>query len=392
MTLTSGGTGNTRRGPLSDLRIIEFAGMGPGTFAGMILADLGAEVIRLEKPGNTSIVDTPIEFDLLNRGKKSVSINLKEAGGREVALELVSKADLVIEGYRPGVMERLGLGPAECFSKNKKLIYGRMTGWGQDGPLSQRAGHDIAYIAITGALHGIGPADGPPEIPLNLVGDFGGGGTFLAIGLLAALREADKTGHGQVVESAIIDGVAVLMTVIHGMFAAGQWQDKRGVNIIDGGAPYYAIYETKDGRHMAVGSIEPVFYTALMTVLGLDADLARQNFQPDWPKLKDEIANAFAAQTMSYWIEKFEGTDACVAPVLSMTEAPAHPQIAHRETFTEIDGVTQAMPAPRFSNHAGLISQGLPPRVGQHTQEILANWGISDIAGLIEAGIVQLEN
>jgi alpha-methylacyl-CoA racemase len=392
MTLTSGGTGNTRRGPLSDLRIIEFAGMGPGTFAGMILADLGAEVIRLEKPGNTSIVDTPIEFDLLNRGKKSVSINLKEAGGREVALELVSKADLVIEGYRPGVMERLGLGPTECFSKNKKLIYGRMTGWGQDGPLSQRAGHDIAYIAITGALHGIGPADGPPEIPLNLVGDFGGGGTFLAIGLLAALREADKTGHGQVVESAIIDGVAVLMTVIHGMFAAGQWQDKRGVNIIDGGAPYYAIYETKDGRHMAVGSIEPVFYSALMTGLGLDADLARQNFQPDWPKLKDEIANAFAAQTMSYWIEKFEGTDACVAPVLSMIEAPAHPQIAHRETFTEIDGVTQAMPAPRFSNHAGLISQGLPPRVGQHTQEILANWGISDIAGLIEAGIVQLEN
>jgi alpha-methylacyl-CoA racemase len=366
--------------------------MGPGTFAGMILADLGAEVIRLEKPGNTSIVDTPIEFDLLNRGKKSLSINLKEAGGREVALELVSKADLVIEGYRPGVMERLGLGPAECFSKNKKLIYGRMTGWGQDGPLSQRAGHDIAYIAITGALHGIGPADGPPEIPLNLVGDFGGGGTFLAIGLLAALREADKTGLGQVVESAIIDGVAVLMTVIHGMFAAGQWQDKRGVNIIDGGAPYYAIYETKDGRHMVVGSIEPVFYTALMTGLGLDPDLARQNYQPDWPKLKAEIASTFAAQTMSYWVEKFAGTDACVAPVLSMTEAPAHPQIAHRETFTEIEGVTQAMPAPRFSNHAQLISQGLPPRVGQHTQEILANWGIADIDGLIKAGIVQLEN
>lgn len=388
MSSITGVKGVSRRGPLSDLRVIEFAGMGPGTFAGMILADLGAEVIRLEKPGNKSIVDTPIEFDLLNRGKKSIAINLKDAKGRAVALELVSKADFLIEGYRPGVMERLGLSPEECFSRNEKLIYGRMTGWGQEGPMAQRAGHDVAYIAVTGALHGIGPADGPPEIPLNLVGDFGGGGTFLAIGLLAALREAEKTGRGQVIEAAIIDGVAVLMTVIHGLLAAQQWQDKRGVNLIDGGAPYYAIYETLDGRHMAVGSIESNFYQELMVGLGLDPDLARQNFQPDWPKLKQEISNAFAIQTMSYWIEKFEGTDACVAPVLSMTEATTHPQNAHRKTFVDIAGVTQAMPAPRFSSHVGLISEGLPPRVGQHTREILTDWGISEIAGLIESGVV----
>ena len=392
MTSSQNVKGNRRRGPLSDLRVIEFAGMGPGTFACMILADLGAEVIRLEKPGNTSIVDTPIEFDLLNRGKKSVAINLKDAKGKAVALELVRKADFLIEGYRPGVMERLGLGPEECFSKNEKLIYGRMTGWGQEGPLAQRAGHDVAYIAVTGALHGIGPVDGPPEIPLNLVGDFGGGGTFLAIGLLAALREAERTGKGQVVEAAIIDGVAVLMTVIHGLLAARQWQDKRGVNLIDGGAPYYAIYETLDGRHMAVGSIESNFYQELMNGLGLDSDLARQNFQAGWPELKQEIASTFATQKMDFWIEKFKDTDACVAPVLTMSEAPSHPQNLHRKTFVDIAGVTQAMPAPRFSNHSGLISDGLPPRVGEHSREILADWGTSDVAGLIESGVVIAEN
>lgn len=392
MNSQSSSSTGTRRGPLSDLRVIELAGMGPGTFAGMLLADLGAEVIRLEKPGNQSIVDTPIEFDLLNRGKKSVAINLKDAKGRNVALELIGKADILIEGYRPGVMERLGLSPQECFLKNEKLIYGRMTGWGPDGPLAQTAGHDLAYIAITGALHAIGPADGPPEIPLNLVGDFGGGGTFLALGLLSALREADKTGRGQVVEAAIIDGVAVLMTVIHGMLAAGQWQDKRGVNLIDGGAPYYAIYETLDARHMAVGSIEPKFYQELMTGLGLDPDLTRQNFQPEWPKLKEEIASAFATRTMNDWIAQFESTDACVAPVLSMAEAPAHPQIAHRKTFVDIAGVSQAMPAPRFSNHVGLISEGLPPRVGQDSREILASWGIADPARLIDSGVVESEN
>jgi alpha-methylacyl-CoA racemase len=333
----------------------------------MLLADLGADVIRVDRPGRAS------RDDLLNRGKRSVLVDLKSEGGREVVLRLAERADVLIEGYRPGVAERLGVGPDACWSRNPKLVYGRMTGWGQDGPLAQAAGHDIAYIAITGALHAIGRAGGPPQVPLNLLGDFGGGAMYLAVGILAALRHADQTGQGQVVDAAIVDGTAHLATLIHGMVATGGWQPERGVNLLDTGAPFYDVYETSDGGHMAVGPLEPQFYAEFVSLLGVsEEDLPAQMDIPRWPVLRKRFAEVFATRTRTEWTVVFEGTDACVAPVLSLAEASAHPHIAARGTLVEHDGKVQPAPAPRFS--------ATPARLGApHT----GDWGFDDIDDLL---------
>jgi alpha-methylacyl-CoA racemase len=280
---------------------------------------------------------------------------------------------VLIEGYRPGVAERLGLGPADCWERNPRLVYGRMTGWGQTGPSARAAGHDINYIALTGALHAIGDAGGPPQIPLNLIGDFGGGGAYLAIGILAALREADRTGRGQVVDAAIVDGTAHLLAGTFGLMASGFWEDRRGVNVLDGGAPFYAVYETSDGRHMAVGAIEAKFYSELLRLLDLDDDPARQHDRDDWPRTRARLAETFRQRTQAAWAQLFAGTDACVAPVLPLREAGGDPHLAARHTFIEVDGVVQPAPAPRFGNHPSPIPAPAPT-VGEHTEAVLRDW------------------
>jgi alpha-methylacyl-CoA racemase len=360
----------TSTGPLGGLRVIELAGIGPAPFAAMTLADMGADVVRVDRPGATGPLPAATRVDILGRGKRSVLLDLKQPAAVDAVLTLVAGADALIEGYRPGVAERLGLGPAECWARNPRLVYGRMTGWGQAGPLAHAAGHDINYIALTGALHAIGDADGPPQIPLNLVGDFGGGGAYLALGILAALREADRTGRGQVVDAAIVDGTAHLLAGTFGMMASGFWADRRGVNVLDGGAPFYAVYETSDGRHMAVGAIEAKFYAELLTRLGLDEDPTRQYDQGDWPRMRGRLAEAFRSRTQAAWSQVFAGTDACVAPVLPLREAADHPHLAARQTFIEIGGVTQPAPAPRFSNHPS-PTPAPAPIIGEHTEEIL---------------------
>lgn len=360
-------------GPLSGCRVLELAGLGPAPFAGMLLADLGADVIRVDRPGSAAGAD---RTDLLNRGKRSVLLDLKDPAGVSVALSMAERADVFIEGYRPGVAERLGVGPGDCLARNPRLVYGRMTGWGQDGPMAQLAGHDIAYIAITGALHAIGAAGGPPQIPLNLLGDFGGGSTYLVIGVLAALNEVHRTGRGQVVDAAIVDGTAHLLALAHSMLATGTWSDQRGVNLLDGGAPYYSVYETSDGKYMAVGALEHRFYTELLARLGIDEDPAVRNDQSRWPVLRKRLAAAFATRTRAEWTEVFDGSDACVAPVLSLREAAGHPQMKARGSLIERDGVLQPAPAPRFSRTPAALST--PPHVpGQDTQEALASWGVS---------------
>jgi alpha-methylacyl-CoA racemase len=340
-------------GPLSGCRVVELAGIGPGPFAGMILADLGAEVVRVDRPRP----DRPAngsgprseKFDVLGRGKKSVVLDLKRPEAVATVLDLVAGADALIEGYRPGVTERLGLGPAECLARNPRLVYGRMTGWGQEGPLAGQAGHDIAYIAVTGALHAIGEEGGPPQIPLNLLGDFAGGSAYLVIGLLAALWAARSGAPGQVVDAAIVDGTAHLLAMTHGMLAAGGWTDERGVNLLDGGAPYYSVYATADGKHMAVGALESKFYAEFIAGLGLDEDPARQHDRGGWAALRRRIAAAFATRTQAEWVRVFDGTDACVAPVLGLREAADHPHMAARGALVSRDGVLQPAPAPRFS-------------------------------------------
>ncbi|GLX02862.1 CaiB/BaiF CoA-transferase family protein [Microtetraspora sp. NBRC 16547] len=372
-------------GPLSGIRVLELAGIGPAPFAGMTLADLGAEVVRVDRPGGSGFFPGAEHLDLLNRGKKSVLLDLKQPQAVATVLDLAAQADVLIEGYRPGVAERLGLGPDDCQARNPRLVYGRMTGWGQDGPLARTAGHDIGYIALTGALHAIGEAGGPPRIPLNLVGDFGGGGNYLVIGVLAALREAERTGRGQVVDAAIVDGTAHLLAGTHMMLATGTWVDERGANLLDGGAPFYAVYETADGRHMAVGALEPKFYLELLKGLGLDDDPARQHDRALWPALRARIAAAFAARTQAEWSEIFAGSDACVAPVMSLREAAHHPHIKARGSIVEHDGLLQPAPAPRFSRTPTAL--GTPPPVpGRHTLEVLDDWGVRDAAALIESG------
>jgi alpha-methylacyl-CoA racemase len=362
---------------LSGCRVIELGGIGPGPFAGMILADLGADVVRVDRPDEAERAPGAERYDLLRRGKKSVVLDLKRREDVETVLELAGAADVLIEGFRPGVAERLGVGPDDCLARNPSLIYGRMTGWGQDGPMAARAGHDIAYIALTGALHAIGPADGPPQIPLNLLGDFGGGGCYLVIGILAALLATKNGAPGQVVDAAIVDGTAHILASTYGAVAAGTWADERGANLLDGGAPFYSVYECSDGRHMAVGALEPKFYQELTATLGLDEDLARQHDRSGWPGLRSRIAAAFASRTQAEWTEVFAESDACVAPVLSMHQAAQHPQLAGRGALFTQDGIVQPAPAPRFSATPSDPVTPPAPR-GQHVpKEILARWAES---------------
>jgi alpha-methylacyl-CoA racemase len=364
-------------GPLSHLKIVEFAGIGPGPMAAMLLADLGADVLRLERIQGPSI---RLRSGVLNRSRRSVAIDLKQPDGVETALKLLEQADALIEGFRPGVMERLGLGPDVCLARNPKLVYGRMTGWGQEGPLAHAAGHDINYIALTGALNAIGTKEGPPSPPLNLVGDFGGGALYLAFGLVCGILEAVQSGKGQVLDVAMVDGAASLMTSIYGSRSIGAWKDDRQSNQTDGGAHYYGAYETKDGKFISIASIEPQFYAELLERLGLDgADLPEQLDREHWPDLKGKLEALFKTRTRDEWCEILEGTDVCFAPVLSMAEAPDHPHMKARGAFVEVGGVVQPAPAPRFSRTPAEVSAP-PPSPGQDTAAALKDWGIPEEA------------
>ncbi|MGW0780994.1 CaiB/BaiF CoA transferase family protein [Streptomyces sp. NPDC002913] len=375
-------TGQGPRGPLAGVRVVELAGIGPGPFAAMLLADLGADVVRVDRPGG-SVIGIEPAFDLTNRNKRSVLVDLKAEDGAETVLALVERADVLIEGYRPGVAERLGIGPDACLKRNPRLVYGRMTGWGQDGPLADRAGHDIAYIALTGTLSMIGRADEPPAVPANLVGDFAGGSLYLVVGVLAALQHARTPGgSGQVVDAAIVDGAAHLATMIHGMLGAGSWQDRRGSNLLDGGCPFYGSYATSDGEYMAVGPLEPRFYEEFARLLGLGDEAPDRNDPGRWEELRALVADRFSTRTRAEWTEVFEGTDACVAPVLSLTEAPHHPHLAARSTFVEHGGLTQPAPAPRFSATPVSV-RSAPALPGADTESVAADW---DVPGLLTTG------
>ena len=365
-------------GPLEGKKIIEIAGIGPGPFCAMVLSDLGAEVIRVDR-----VSAVPDEFpatpgvDLLNRGRKSVAFDLKNQDGIKALLRLVEEADAFIEGFRPGVAERLGIGPEECLGRNPRLVYGRMTGWGQSGPYSNMAGHDINYIALSGVLGTIGREGEPPVPPVNLVGDFGGGGMLLALGICAAFVEVQTSGKGQVVDAAMTDGSALLATMIHTFLSMGVWGD-RGTNMLDTGAPFYDVYECADGEYISLGSIEPQFYAELLRITGLDQEeLPKQMDRSQWPKMKLKIAETIRSKTRDQWVELMEGTDVCFAPVLSPSEACAHPHNVERETFVEVAGVKQPAPAPRFSRTPGVID-GPPPHPGEHTEEVLSGWGFSE--------------
>jgi alpha-methylacyl-CoA racemase len=375
-------------GPLSNIRVIEVAGIGPGPFAAMILADLGADVLRIDRAQSVRGGD-PAEppFDVLNRGRRSVGVDLKHPDGVAALLRLVEKADVLLEGFRPGVMERLGLGPDVCLARNPRLVYGRMTGWGQEGPLAHAAGHDINYIALAGALAHIGRKGERPVPPLNLVGDFGGGGMLLALGVAAALVERAGSGRGQVVDAAMVDGAALLMAMMYGFYGAGLWSDARGENLLDTGAHFYDTFETADGRHVAIGSIEPQFYAELLRLTGLAGEeLPRQMDRAQWPPLRERLASVFRTRTRDEWCAIMEGSDVCFAPVLTMGEAPAHPHNVARRTFVEVAGRTQPAPAPRFGRTPGAIRRP-PPHAGQHTDEALADWGFApgEIRALREA-------
>ena len=365
-------------GPLSGYRIIELAGIGPGPMCAMLLSDMGADVLRIDRTADAGLgIAMDVKYALLNRGRRSVALDLKKPDAIEALLKLVEKADALIEGFRPGVTERLGLGPEVCLKRNPRLVYGRMTGWGQEGPLAHAAGHDINYIALSGALHSIGRRGEGPVPPLNLVGDFGGGALYLALGVVAGILETQKSGKGQIVDAAMVDGAASLMTAIYGMHGAGYWTDKRGDNILDTGAHYYDVYETSDGQYISVGSIEAKFYEELLELSGLKKEeLARQNDRNAWPAMKQKVAAIFKTKTRDEWCKIMEGSDVCFAPVLSMTEAPKHPHNRHRGTFIEDDGVIQPGPAPRFSRTPGKI-QRPPARPGEHTEEALRDWGFS---------------
>ncbi|MFI1223484.1 MULTISPECIES: CaiB/BaiF CoA transferase family protein [unclassified Streptomyces] len=364
-------------GPLTGVRVVELAGIGPGPFAAMLLADLGADVVRVDRPGGAGLGIDPA-YDLTNRNKRSVLLDLKSDEGPARVLDLVERADILIEGYRPGVAERLGVGPEACLARNAKLVYGRMTGWGQDGPLADRAGHDISYIALTGTLSMIGKPDEPPTVPANLVGDYAGGSLYLVVGVLAALQHARAHGEGQVVDAAIVDGAAHLATMIHGMLAAGGWQDRRGANLLDGGCPFYGSYETSDGQYMAVGPLEQRFYAEFTELLGLADNAPDRGDIGQWDELRTAVADRFRTRTRAEWTEVFDGTDACVAPVLSLREAPHHPHLAARSTFVEHGGLTQPAPAPRFSATPVSVRSG-PARPGADTAAVAADW---DVPGL----------
>jgi alpha-methylacyl-CoA racemase len=363
-------------GPLAGVKVIEFGGIGPGPFCAMMLSDMGAEVIRVDRKGQLDIVDP--KYNLLCRGRKSIGVDLKKPEAVDAVLRLIEKADVLTEGFRPGVMERLGLGPDVCLSRNPRLIYGRMTGWGQSGPLSSAAGHDINYVALSGALHCIGSSDHKPSPPLNLLGDFGGGGMMLAFGIVCALVEVRNSGRGQVVDAAIVDGTAALMAMIYGMRAAGLWSDQRQMNLLDGGAPFYDTYETKDHKYICVGALEPQFYSLLLKRAGLenDPDFENQLDQSKWPVCKEKLLAVFKTRTREEWCGIMEGTDVCFAPVLTMEEAFMHPHNVQRQTLVEIDGVMQPSPVPRFSRTVPGI-QGPPSAAGADTEQVLLAWGFS---------------
>jgi alpha-methylacyl-CoA racemase len=362
-----------RQGPLSSVRVVEFAGIGPGPFCGMLLADMGADVLRIDrrdaKPAK--------RHQVTQRGRRSLALNLKNPAAAALCLELVERADIMFEGYRPGVMERLGLGPDVALSRNPSLVYGRMTGWGQTGPLAHSAGHDINYIAISGALHAIGTS-ARPVVPLNLIGDYGGGALYLAMGLLAALVHARCTGQGQVVDAAMCDGAASLMSYFYGLRAEGSQRRERASNMLDSGAPFYEVYRCSDGEWIALGAIEPQFYAILLEKLGLEHEgLAKQMERDGWPSDKERIAAVIARKSRAEWCAILEGSDACFAPVLEMDEAPAHHHHRARKTFVDLAGVVQPAPAPRFSSTPGAI-QGPPPPIGQHNLSALRDWGLSE--------------
>lgn len=379
-------------GPLQGIRVIELQGIGPGPFCGMMLSDMGAEVIRIDRAGNVVGGDAqnpPI--DVLARGRSSIGVDLKNPDGVEVVLRLVETADALIEGFRPGVMERLGLGPEECLARNPKLVFGRMTGWGQEGPYAMAAGHDINYISLAGALEPIGRNGEAPVPPLNLVGDFGGGGMLLAFGVACGIVEAQRSGQGQVVDAAMVDGAASLMAMFHSMRALGIWNDERGTNLLDTGSHFYDVYECADGRYISIGSIEPQFYAELMRLTGLDGDedFAAQLSRSSWPELKERISAIFKTRTRDEWCEIMDATDVCFAPVLTLAEAPEHPHNQHREVFTELSGVIQPNPSPRFSRTEATI-QSPPAHPGQHTDEVLrfVGYDADDVVKLRDTGAV----
>lgn len=376
-------------GPLHGIRVIEMVGLGPNPFAAMMLADMGATVVRIDRkavPGAANpfpMLGT--KFDVLARGRGTLALDLKQQDARDLVLDLVDSADILIEGFRPGVMERLGLGPDVCHARNERLVYGRMTGWGQTGPLSHAAGHDLNYLALTGMLHAIGRPDSPPVPPLNLAADFGGGGMMLAFGVVCALLEARKSGKGQIVDAAMTDGAALLGAMMYGFRADGSWTDQRGANMLDGGAPFYDCYACADGKFISIGAIEPQFYALLMRLAGIDdPDFSAQMDQAHWPQLKEKFAALFRTRGRAEWCELLEGTDVCFAPVLDMGEAPQHAHNRARGTFVEVDGVTQPGPAPRFSRTA--------PEIGARTQgaDVLKAWGWDDasIAALAQKNIL----
>jgi len=377
-------------GPLKGFRILEFAGVGPAPMCAMLLADLGADVLRVERPQPSGLgVPVADRFKLIHRSRPSACIDLKQSAGRELALDLIGQADALIEGFRPGTMEKLQLGPASCLQRNPRLVYGRMTGWGQEGPLAAAAGHDLNYIALSGALHAIGRAGQPPTPPLNLVGDYGGGALYLALGLVSGLLEAGRSGAGQVVDAAMIDGAASLMTAFYGLHAAGQWSGDRGDNLLDSGAPYYDVYRCADGQYLAVAPLEAKFRQELYRLIGIDPAELPPEERSHWPALRATLARRFASRTRAEWCRLLEGTDACVAPVLSFEEAPQHPHHRARGTFVEVDGIVQPAPAPRFSR-TPTAPPTAPEAAGHSTGEALARWGIPDarVEALRAAGVI----
>jgi alpha-methylacyl-CoA racemase len=367
-----------RMGPLRGVRVLEFEAIGPGPFCGMMLSDMGADVLLVDRPTDPGLgLDRQRRHDVMLRGRRSVTLDLKSPDGVAAALLLAEKADALIEGFRPGVMERLGLGPAVLLERNPRIVYGRMTGWGQDGPLAPRAGHDINYIALTGVLNAIGRAGGPPVAPLNLVGDFGGGGMLLAFGIACALVEAQRSGRGQVVDAAMVDGASLLAAMFSGFLASGDWTETRGENVLDSGAPWYDTYETQDGRYVAIGAIEPKFYAELLERLGLAGEkLPAQHDRAGWPELRQRFAAAFRSRTRDEWCAAFEGSDACFAPVLAFSEARRHPHAAARRDYVEVGGVPQPAPAPRFQRTPGSVRRP-PPERGALGREALDDWGFS---------------
>lgn len=379
-------------GPLAHLKVVEFAGIGPGPMAAMLLADMGAKVLCIDRTEPSGLgVPRLARFDLLRRNRPMLALDLKRAEAVELALRLLSDADALIEGFRPGVMERLGLGPDDCFARNPRLVYGRMTGWGQEGPLARAAGHDLNYIALTGAVDVIGRRGQPPTPPLNLVGDFGGGSLYLVTGILAAIIEAQRSGQGQVVDAAIVDGAASLMTAAYGMAAAGMTNGRRGENLLDSGAYFYDVYECSDGKYVSVAAIEGKFHAELLRLLDIDlASLPPQMDREGWPRARAILADRFRQRTRDQWCELLSGTDACFAPVLSVSEAPSHPHMRARGTFIEIDGVVQPAPAPRFSR--SVAGQPHPPqtRGGHDFAHLLSGWGLGaeEIARLQKVGVV----